>query len=55
VNLGGNSDHRQMKGMWRLTLANIRDGIDYCEGMLEEESGRDMSGPCPIPSLGETH
>jgi hypothetical protein len=29
------------------------DYIDYCKGLLEEESGRDMGGPCPIPSLGE--
>jgi hypothetical protein len=30
-----------------------KDEIDYCAGMMEKESGRDMSAPCPIPSLGK--
>jgi hypothetical protein len=51
VNSGGNPGNLQMKGMWRLDLTNIWTTLTTA--MLEEESGRDMSGPCPIPSLGE--
>jgi hypothetical protein len=36
-----------------IDLDKDEDEIDYCEGMLEKELGRDMGGPCPIPSLGE--
>jgi hypothetical protein len=36
-----------------IDLDKCKDDIDYCKCMLEEESGPDMSGPCPIPSLGE--
>jgi hypothetical protein len=55
VNLGGNPGNWQMlKGMWRLTLTNIRTTFGhYCKGLLEEELGRDMGGPCPISSLRE--
>jgi hypothetical protein len=41
------------EGDVEIDLDKYEDEIDYCKGMLEEESGRDMGGPCPIPSLGE--
>jgi hypothetical protein len=34
-----------------LDLDKYSNDIDYCKGLLEEESGRDMGGSCPIPSL----
>jgi hypothetical protein len=53
VNSGGNPMNRQTKSDVEIDLDKYSDDIDYCKGMLEEESGRDMSGPCPIPSLRE--
>jgi hypothetical protein len=51
--LGGESYESADEGDVEIDLDKYSDDIDYCEGMLEEESGRDMSGLCPIPSLGE--
>jgi hypothetical protein len=52
--LGGKSWESADEGDVEIDLDKYEDEIDYCEGMLEEESGRDMGGPCPIPSLGVT-
>jgi hypothetical protein len=51
--LGGESWESANEGDAEIDLDKYKDEIEYCKGMLEEESGRDMSGPCPIPSLGE--
>jgi hypothetical protein len=51
--LGGESWESADEGDVEIDLDKYEDEIDYCEGMLEEESGRNMGGPCPIPSLGE--
>jgi hypothetical protein len=51
--VGGESWKSADKGDVEIDLDKYEDEIDYCEGMLEEELGRDMSGPCPIPSFGE--
>jgi hypothetical protein len=51
--VGGESSELADEGDVEIDLDKYKDDIDYCKGMLEEESGRDMSGPCPIPSLGE--
>jgi hypothetical protein len=50
---GGESWESADEGDVEIDLDKYEDEIDYCKGMLEEESGRDMGGPCPIPSLGE--
>jgi hypothetical protein len=51
--LRGESWESADEGDVEIDLDKYEDEIDYCKGMLEEESGRDMSRPCPIPSLGE--
>jgi hypothetical protein len=51
--VGGESWESADEGDVEIDLDKYSDDIDYCKGMLEEESGRDMSGPCPISSLGE--
>jgi hypothetical protein len=51
--VGGEFWESADEGDVEIDLDKYSDDIDYCKGMLEEESGRDMSGPCPIPSLGE--
>jgi hypothetical protein len=51
--VGGESWESGDEGDVEIDLDKYSDNIDYCKGMLEEESGRDMSGPSPIPSLGK--
>jgi hypothetical protein len=51
--LGRKSWESADEGYVEIDLDKYEDEIDYCKGMLEEESGRDMSGRCPIPGLKE--
>jgi hypothetical protein len=51
--LGGEYWESEDEGDVEIDLDKYEDEIDYCKSMLEEESGWDMGGPCPIASLGE--
>jgi hypothetical protein len=52
--LGGESWESEDEGDVEISdLDKYEDEIDYCKGMLEEELGRDMGGPCLIPILGK--